>query len=294
MSFQNVPSAGDDLVLPLRTQGSVRAKAYPCPIADCGKVLSTARTLKQHLNTHAEDEGGTKKFKCRIAGCDKVYASESALGVHRTRKHHDFTGGEPRSDSELPEGAEGPTLPPTPSKKSVLPKEGFPCPHEGCTTICASKHELDLHTPKHEDYQPCYYCGRKKSVRSLPRHWKNKNACVPPIFCDGCSKYFRDDSDFSKHTNRGCGSGNADKLSCPGAPIQIERRRTEFERRQREIAEAAEQEADQAGGSGGAGGSGNDNEGGKSSNGKGVKRSKKGSKKKSKKPRKDDEADDDA
>ncbi|KAF9108353.1 hypothetical protein BGX27_008374 [Mortierella sp. AM989] len=99
-----------------KQRGSVGAK-HPCNWDGCNKILATPKSLKDHMQIHAEREAGIE-LPCPVDGCGKMFGTHRCLRAHELRC------------------------------KQVKSGQRLPCPYPDCNATFGStdyvrRHELD-------------------------------------------------------------------------------------------------------------------------------------------------------
>lgn len=65
-------------------------RPFRCPLPDCGRAFTQQSNLKQHIRSHQNPEGRTRRlnpkaFHCPI--CGKGFTAESSVGIHTSMQH---------------------------------------------------------------------------------------------------------------------------------------------------------------------------------------------------------------
>ena len=76
-TFRNQESLDEHIAKDHSSSISQSQSEFKCP--DCGKILSTKQSLKEHLYTHS----GERPYKCLEAGCGLLYRQSSQLSNHK-------------------------------------------------------------------------------------------------------------------------------------------------------------------------------------------------------------------
>ncbi|KAF9346180.1 hypothetical protein BGX26_002332 [Mortierella sp. AD094] len=164
------------------TRGFVGIK-YPCSWRNCGKVLATPKSLKDHLQIHAERDAGIQLF-CPVPDCGKVFGTNRCLRAHELRCKQVKSGERlscPYADCKATFGSTDYV------RRHVLDHEKgligveFRCDYADCTKVLANPLTLQRHKQLHEE-------------QSLGFQWM----CL----VKGCGKIYSGSKQLTDHQSR--------------------------------------------------------------------------------------------
>ena len=188
-------------------------KRHPCP--HCHKSLSSASTLKRHINdVHLQ----LKPFKCDY--CDKSFARQETLDSHIASKHT-----EGLKLAECPECGE--TFKNSKERDTHFRQFHTVTDHQcpKCKMYCSSKQALDKHNDKCLNIRKfkCKECGEAfVEKKTLDAHMERKHSDERNYVCEvkGCGRAFKTKSDLRDHKK-----SHSDKKphQCPYCPKAYKR-----------------------------------------------------------------------
>jgi len=145
----------------------------------CNKSLSSAQTLRQHVNGH------TREVLYKCTHCDKAFTRSSYLKAHTKKIHAKAERQQQRPTSDI----------------QNLVVVQLPCTAGGnCGMSFTSQALLDAHRKEHN--LPCPFCSQFATSRPLLNHHIMSHTGKLPEQCSNCNKWFMDPSVIHTHTCR--------------------------------------------------------------------------------------------
>ncbi|KAF9170364.1 hypothetical protein BGX21_001281 [Mortierella sp. AD011] len=164
----------------LKKQAGVK---YPCPWKGCTKVLATPKSLKDHLQIHAERDAGIQLY-CPVPDCGKVFGTYRCLRAHELRC------------------------------KQVKSGERLPCPYPNCSATFGSTDYVRRHVLDHEkgligvefrcDYADCKAVLANPLTLQRHKQLHEEQSLGFQWMClvEGCGKVYSGSKQLTDHQSR--------------------------------------------------------------------------------------------